>query len=722
MLNYISSVIRCFTIQQGDYSSRTSCKTFWGFSLVLAGLIVLLLVIIDSSILFDNVFWGQAAFYIPFVLLIELIPTSLAALVRRFHDRSLSGYWVIPCLLIPFVGWAAGAVIAFFLPGQVEENNYPRQIDNVRPFWKLKRFWFLHAAVIFIAATQLSYFPVTITENSHYITQPRTEDGKVDYAAAMFKIFEPRFKNPEENGVRLIYQLYGSKVYWTYRMNLGAPEWTDACKQLQLDPNLKPKYEDFPRFEDYLTENKIDVNTLVYDKEEFSRHRPKYVYGTKPEYVDELKQEDDEDDVRFQERFAANVYSFYAEAMSSGPVWTSAQHPVASKWLDDRAEELDTIAKAVRMPIYQYPLPLKSPDIFRDYYPIRIYWFSRDVFNMRIRRSLGDGNVVQVLDDIETLFLFAKHYGIGINVAETHHSYYAFAQLACDAAKTALQTPGFCESLTDEQWKRLNDITSQECEVNLKTILNGEFMGKYNIIPDYFIKSSEGSVIKPSEGSVEDVNAALSAIIRLFVDENYFRQQAYLDRQLIQDAFLEKDRAIRKQKFDELRKLSPRHLLPSVVNWLTIRKRSYTAAHCFFYLAADSCRSFLYLQDMISTNQRLIQVAIAIERYRVKEGKYPESLEQLTDKYWDEKKQGAIRFDPCSGKNTLGYRINAQSKEDWERELKQGREKDTECPHEFDDKFPVWRPFILYSVGPDLKDDNGKSFFRASPGTGDVIY
>lgn len=715
MVNYLCSVISCYTNRRGDFSSRTSCKTFWGFSLVLAGIIVLLLVIIDSSTLFDNVLWGQVAFYIPLVLLIELIPTSLAALVRRFHDCNLSGYWVIPCLLIPFIGWAVCAVIAFFLPGQVQENNYPRQIDNARPFWKLKRFWFLHSTVIFIASTQLSYSPVTITENSHFITQPRTEDGKVDYAAAMFKIFEPRFKNAEENGVRLIYQLYGSKVYWTYRMNLGAPEWTDACKLLQLDPNLKPKYEDFPRFEDYLTENKIDVNTLVYDKEEFSRHRPKYVYGTKPEYGDELKQEDDEDDVRFQERFAINLYSFYAEAMSSGSAWTSAQHPIASKWLDDRADELDTIAKAVRMPIYQYPLPLKSPDIFRDYYPIRIYWFSRDVFNMRIRRSLGDGNVVQVLDDIETLFLFAKHYGNGVNVAETNHSHYAFVQLACDAAKTALQTPGFCESLTDEQWKRLNDITSQECGVNLKNVLNGEFMGQYNIIPDFFIN--------PSEGAAEDVCAVFSAIIRLFIDENYFRQQAYKDRHMLQDAFLEKDHAIRKQKFDELRKYSPPHVLMSVTNWLTIRKRSNTAAHCFFYQAADSCLSFLYLQDMISTNQRLIQVAIAIERYRVKEGKYPESFEQLTDKYWDEKKQGSIRFDPWSGKNTLGYRINAQSKEDWERELKQGRKKAPEYHHEFDDdSFPVWRPFILYSIGPDLKDDNGKFIFRIPPQTGDVIF
>ena len=97
-------------------------------------------------------------------------------------------------------------------------------------------------------------------------------------------------------------------------------------------------------------------------------------------------------------------------------------------------------------------------------------------------------------------------------------------------------------------------------------------------------------------------------------------------------------------------------------------------------------------------------------------------LEQLVGKYWDEKQQGAIRFDPCSGKNTLGYRINEQSKEDWERELKQGLEKDPEYRHKFDDyRFPVWRSFILYSVGTDLKDDNGEILSLTSD-EGDLIF
>ncbi|MBQ3349486.1 MAG: hypothetical protein IJG38_03730, partial [Thermoguttaceae bacterium] len=81
MLNYISSVIRCFTIQRGDYSSRTSCKTFWGFSLVLTGLYVLLYTIAYCLTRYYSAFWGSVVFFASLVLLIEFIPTTVAALV-----------------------------------------------------------------------------------------------------------------------------------------------------------------------------------------------------------------------------------------------------------------------------------------------------------------------------------------------------------------------------------------------------------------------------------------------------------------------------------------------------------------------------------------------------------------------------------------------------------------------------------------------------------------
>ena len=248
MLNYISSVISCFTTRRGDYSSRTSCKTFWGFSLVLTGLYVLLYTIAYCLTRYYSAFWGSVVFFASLVLLIEFIPTTVAAMVRRLHDRNHSGYWAIPCFLVPVIGWIAGAIYAFVLPGQAQENSYPRQSDSVRPFWKHKRFWFLHAAAVLVALTQFPLSSVTITERSHYITQPRRPDGKVDYAKAMYEKMEPLFKNPEENGFRHLCQLYGAKIID------DVPEdksWKAACEQLLvayegLLKNMSRRYQYTP--------------------------------------------------------------------------------------------------------------------------------------------------------------------------------------------------------------------------------------------------------------------------------------------------------------------------------------------------------------------------------------------------------------------------------------------------------------------------------------------
>lgn len=712
MLNYIRSVIRCFTTQRGDYSSRTNCKTFWGFSLVLTGLYVLLFTIAYCLSRYYSVFWGSVIFFASLVLLIEFIPTTVAALVRRFHDRNHSGYWVIPCFLVPVIGWIAGAIYAFFLPGQAQENNYPRQIDKVRPFWKHKRFWLLHAAAVLVALTQFPLSPVTITERSHYITQPRTPDGKVDYAKAMYEKMESLYKNPEENGVRQLYQLYGAKIID------DVPEdksWKAACEQLQLDPNLKPRYNKIPDFRDYLAENKIDVKTLKFDKAEFIRQNPDFT----DEELDPDKNADYSD---YQESF----YNFYEQTLSSGPAWTSAQHPVASQWLDDHAVELDAWAKAIRMPVFQCPFKFESPIILQNLNFGTVKYVTTHVFNMRIRCSLGDGKIDQALDDMETLLLLAQHYKKCSNSLLASLINNIFVQTFLNSVKTALRTPGFCESMTDEQWERLNNLTSQKCVADLECVLDGQFIAIYDYIQYIFKRNGQngtfGNAIMCNFLGVCCNVSEIFPFYYLLIDENKYREQLYADRQRIQDAFLEKDRAIRNQKFDKLCESLPVHEYIRYSNWLTINRRTYSTAYCVFNPTENSFWSIICITDKALSIQKLVQVAIAIERYRVKEGKYPESLEQLTDKYWDEKQQGSIRFDPCSGKDTLGYRLNAQSKEDWERELKQGQEKDPEYRHEFDDySFPVWRPFILYSVGLNLTDENGE-ILSLTDEKGDIIF
>ena len=720
MLNYISSVVRCFTTQRGDYSSRTSCKTFWGFALVLTGLYILLYALAYNLTRYYSAFWGSVVFFASLVLLIEFIPTTVAAMVRRFHDRNHSGYWAIPCFLIPVIGWIAGAIYALVLAGQAQENNYPRQSDSVRPFWKHKRFWFLHAAAILVALTQFPLAPVTITERSHYIAQPRRPDGKVDYAGALLQKYGPLFKNPEENGARQLYQLYGAKIIDAEPKDL---RWIEPCKQLQLDPNLKPQYDKIPDFSDYLAENKIDVKTLKFDKAEFIRQNPDFT-------DEELDPDKNADDPVFQETTAKIIYEFYEQTLASGPAWTSAQHPIASQWLDDHAAELDAWSKAIRAPIFQCPFKFESPIMFQELHYHNFRFIITNIFNIRIRRSLGEGNIDLALDDIETLLCYAKRIEEGYNTLVSGLINQAIALNVWNSVKTALRTPGFCESMTDAQWERLNKLAAQNYLVDLKTIIDGEFVFLYDTIQHFVFNggAQNGSFVRASLSDVwgawlDDPENVMTGFIPydfLLVDENIFQERLYQSRQSLEDAIFENNRVVRNQKFEKLDTFTIIDNGIQIPDDLTIRGRSCLTARNVF--RPDIFQTCLLSRDRVAATQKLVQVAIAIERFRVKERQYPVALETLVGKYWDEKQLGPIRFDPCSGENTLGYRSNEQSKEDWEREMKQGREKDPEYRHEFDDyRFPVWRPFILYSVGSDLKDDNGEILSLTSD-KGDVIF
>ena len=83
----------------------------------------------------------------------------------------------------------------------------------------------------------------------------------------------------------------------------------------------------------------------------------------------------------------------------------------------------------------------------------------------------------------------------------------------------------------------------------------------------------------------------------------------------------------------------------------------------------------------------LVQVEVALRRYEAEHGRYPARLGELKPDYLAE-----VPADPFGGKE-LGYRV-----------LKGGTE------------------FVLYSIGPNLRDDRGKAFDWSGETTpGDIV-
>ncbi|HLK58106.1 MAG TPA: hypothetical protein VKU00_16180 [Chthonomonadaceae bacterium] len=102
--------------------------------------------------------------------------------------------------------------------------------------------------------------------------------------------------------------------------------------------------------------------------------------------------------------------------------------------------------------------------------------------------------------------------------------------------------------------------------------------------------------------------------------------------------------------------------------------------------------NFMHLQTSyarMQTVEAILQTEIALYRYRVEQGRYPSSLAELTPNYLP-----SVPDDPFGGKTgvPLHYQVKTQG-----------------------------RSFLLYSLGPDLKDDGGKPQLRSGNDPGDIV-
>ena len=93
-MDFVTAVKTCLT-KYVDFQGRAGRSEYWWFFLFNVGITLITGLISDGL----NVLWSLAM----------LLP-SLAAAVRRLHDRDMSGWWVL-LILVPLIGGLALLII-----------------------------------------------------------------------------------------------------------------------------------------------------------------------------------------------------------------------------------------------------------------------------------------------------------------------------------------------------------------------------------------------------------------------------------------------------------------------------------------------------------------------------------------------------------------------------------------------------------------------------------
>ncbi len=226
--------------------------------------------------------------------------------------------------------------------------------------------------------------PLVISSKTTRITGPLTADGQIDYFKALEQRNYPPEMQTDDNGFRVLVRTFG-------RLGKDDQDWTIAQKyeKLGLDPKILPTMT-IPRAPDKIVD----------------------------EYF-KAKGENIPNDTRTR-----------LQNLS----WTLNDYPMLADWLKESDAPLDTVAEAIRKPIFFTPL-LQNPESIRSGKPQCLLALLlpdiqslRDIARMFAARAtyrVGQGNIDGAIDDKLTIIRFGRllptsgsliHYLVGIAI------------------------------------------------------------------------------------------------------------------------------------------------------------------------------------------------------------------------------------------------------------------------------------------------------------------
>ena len=369
--------------------------------------------------------------------------------------------------------------------------------------------------------------------------------------------------------------------------------------------------------------------------------------------------------------------------------WKAEDHPDVAEWLKDRNAVLDYFGHCVRKPNYvswRQPAETMYSILLPDVQAKRA--FARDL-RVRVTYRLGLGDVEGAWYDVMSMLTLArKHYkNDPISVIVLVGA--AIEQQGYDAAKILVKRG----DLTKEQLLRFAEELEALPHSNSffdrmlterSMVFDGLqwFNRDRKAIYELFDFKDHDIILKVGDKPINQ-EIARNRILKL-------HEECKPERITFEEMFA--NRLFRRQYFENL---SNKVAEVKDALWKQSQEESnFTQEETFSQMVADwafvTVTHDLVPMDRIYNNCDswfvLLKIAMALELYKHDHGDYPATLESLLFEYLEE-----VPVDPSTSRATISYQKEAE---------KEGKK------------------FLLYSYGPNQKDDGGKDDLA----DGDIVF
>lgn len=562
------------------------------------------------------------------------------------------------------------------------DSNESKTSKPSKPWLKRKRIW---VGVLLILLVYFCLVPsrARISPETTGITEPLTADGKVDYFAAFEKLYIDKLSPPEDNGQRYIIAAFGPRVLEQNALADTVPwkempthedskrwfetQWIPLCEHLYIDPYERPMFYDLHGFYGYMWQLKKKQKAEVGE--------------------DNFTDDDPNDEKLF-------------ETLTSAP-WSKDDYLVVGQWLDEYSPVLDYFGQCVRMPNYAcwrsysgslFAILLPDVQASRD--------FARSL-QVRINERVARGDLDGAWYDVMSMKHIAVHFknepilvtnlvGLAIDgIANV-----SAQQILTHGNPTREQLEGFLKDLSD--LPRPNPFS---LSMTLERLGSYEFLRlcKEGHAKEIYDEYSQWSNEKTSLAMMRnlaflpiDANIAGERLTELYGEfglRDFSFDQHQGSNPVLRRQYAEQIDEKSEQLRERLQSSSQLARIP------LIQTRSRLLAEYIFSYTVPALNAAFRAFDRAEATNDMLRLAIALEHFNKVNGEYPATLDALVPAYFP-----MVPLDPFTGRKTLVYKVTP------------------------DGDFP----FMLYSFGPNAKDDNARSEEEAGKageyGTHDIVF